>query len=102
MPLFNRLARIATSPLPRMISPRGHAIFDYVTAGAFFAIAGLFWPRNKRAAIASLLCGSAEMAVNLITDYDGDRKKVISLRARRQIDLGLAAMTATMPDFLAF
>ena len=46
--------------------------------------------------------GGAELAVSLLTDYPGGIKKVISFGAHRDIDLGLAAMTATMPEFLAF
>jgi hypothetical protein len=70
--------------------------------GAFFASAGWFWRHNKRAAVASLLCGSAKLAVSLLTDYPGGVRKVIDFDTRREIDLGLAAMVATMPEFLAF
>jgi len=40
--------------------------------------------------------------VTLLTDYPGGARKVIHFQTRREIDLGLAAMTATMPEFLAF
>jgi hypothetical protein len=40
--------------------------------------------------------------VSLLTDYPGGVRKWISFRRHREIDLGLAAMTATMPEFLAF
>ena len=40
--------------------------------------------------------------MNLLTDYPGGAKKVISFGTHREIDLGLAAITATMPEFLAF
>jgi hypothetical protein len=43
-----------------------------------------------------------ELAVSLLTDYPGGVKKAISSRVHRDIDLGLAAMTATMPEFFAF
>ena len=61
-----------------------------------------FWQRSKRAALAALICGGAELAVSLMTDYPGGVRKVISFRTHGEIDLGLAAMTATMPEFLAF
>lgn len=64
--------------------------------------AGLFWQRSKRAALAALICGATELAVVLLTDYPGGVKRVISFRTHGEIDLGLAAMTATMPEFLAF
>ena len=102
MPILNSLARIAAKPLPKMISPKTHAVLDYMTVGAFVASAGWFWSRSKRAALASLICGSAQLAVSLLTDYPGGVRKIISFKIHRDIDFGLAAMTATMPEFLAF
>jgi len=102
MPILNSATKLAMKPLPRALSPKAHSIADYVTVGAFFASAGWFWRRSKRAALAALICGAAELAVDLLTDYPGGIKRVISFRAHHDIDLGLAAMTATMPEFLAF
>jgi hypothetical protein len=64
--------------------------------------AAWFWPRNKRAALAALICGGAELALGLLTNYPGGVKKAISFHTHGRIDLGLAAMAATMPEFLAF
>jgi len=102
MPMLNKIARIATKPFPKTISPRAHAMMDYITVGFFLASAGWFWGRNKRAALAALICGGADLAVNLLTDYPGGVQRVISYPAHREIDLGLAAMTAAMPEFMAF
>ena len=102
MPMLNTVAKMAMKPIPRMLSPKAHSILDFVMAGSFLASVGWFWPRSKRAAIAALICGTAELAVSLLTDYPGGIKKVITFRAHRDIDIGLAAMTATMPTFLAF
>jgi hypothetical protein len=102
MPVLNTLVKVAAKPLPRVITPRAHAALDYVIAGSFFATAAWFWRRNKRAALASLVCGGARLAVSLLTDYPGGARKVIRFHTRREIDLGLAAMTATMPEFFAF
>jgi hypothetical protein len=102
MPVVNSVARIAVKPLPRMISPKAHAIFDYAVLGTFIGAGSWFWRRNKRAAIAALICAGTELAVCLLTDYPGGMKKVIHFANREEIDLGLAAMTATMPEFLAF
>jgi hypothetical protein len=100
--MLNSITKVAAKPLPRMISPRGHAIVDYIIVGTFFATAGWFWRRSKRAAVASMLCGGAHLAVSLLTDYPGGVRRVIHFPARREIDLGIAAMVATMPEFLAF
>ncbi len=103
MPILNSLARAVAKPIPRMLSPKAHAVLDYITVGSFLVSAGFFWMRSKRAALASLICGGADFAVILLTDYPGGvKKKAISFRSHREIDLGLAAMTATMPEFFAF
>ena len=102
MPILNNLAKVVAKPIPRMISPKAHAVADYITIGSFLVSAGFFWQRSKRAALAALICGVAELAVVLLTDYPGGLKRVISFRTHGEIDLGLAAMTATMPEFLAF
>jgi hypothetical protein len=102
MPFLTAAARVAAKPFSKVISPKAHAIIDYVTVGTFLVTAGWFWRRSKRAAIASLISGGAELVVSLLTNYPGGVRKVISLRTHRDIDIGLGAMTATMPEFLAF
>ena len=102
MPILNNMAKAAVKPFPKMISPRTHAALDYFAIGAFLASAGWFWSRSKRASLAALVCGGAQLAVSLLTDYPGGVKKIIHFRIHRDIDFGLAAMTATMPEFLAF
>ncbi|MBV8051650.1 MAG: hypothetical protein JOZ80_10705 [Acidobacteriaceae bacterium] len=102
MPMLNSAVQLATKPIPRAISPRTHAIIDYAMVGSLFVSAALFWRRSKRAAVAALIAGGAELAVNLLTNYPGGVKKVINFETHREIDLGLGAMTATLPEFLAF
>jgi len=102
MPILNSVVHIATKPFPKAISPKTHAIIDYMTAGSFLVTAAWFWDRSKRAAIAALISCGAELAVSMLTNYPGGVKKVINFRTHRDIDFGLGAMTATMPEFLAF
>lgn len=102
MAILNNIAKLAVKPLPRMISPKAHAVLDYMAVGAFLAASSWFWRYNKRAAIAATICGAAELALCLVTDYPGGARKIIHFGKRQEIDLGLAAMTASMPEFLAF
>jgi len=102
VPILNSLAKVVTKPIPRMVSPKAHAVVDYITVGSFLVNVGFFWQRNKRAALAALICAGAELATIMLTDYPGGVKRVISFRTHGEIDLGLAAMTAMMPQFLAF
>src|SRR5437588_13090935 len=102
MPILNRVTKAITRPLPKMVSPKTHAIVDYLIAGSFLAMGTVFWSRNKRAALSAFFCGGAELAVSLLTDYPGGVKKVISFPMHGDIDVGLAAIAATMPEFMAF
>jgi hypothetical protein len=102
MPTLNSIARVVAKPLPRVVSPRVQSILDYILVGSFLGAAGWFWRRNKRAAVASVLCGAAKLAICVITDYPGGVHRILDYHTRREVDLGLAAMVATMPEFMAF
>jgi hypothetical protein len=58
MPLLDQAARFATNKMPKVISPKTHAIIDYAMAASFFGMAAFFWRRNKRAALSALICGA--------------------------------------------
>lgn len=102
MAVLNAVAKAITKPMPRIISPSSHSSLDYVTAGVFLASAGFFWRRNKRAAIAALVSGTAVAAVSALTKYPGSVNGVFGLERHRNIEVGLAAMVATMPAFFSF
>jgi hypothetical protein len=102
MPSLNSLAKVAVKPIPKVISPRSHSIAGYITAGSLLASAAWLWRRNRRAALAALVCGGTELVVNLATDYSGRGRKVIPFNARRELDLGLAGILATVPELLEF
>jgi hypothetical protein len=102
MTVLPSVADAVTRRLPRILSPTGHAVADYVTIGIFAIAGSLFWRRNKRAALAAFLCGGAELALCLLTDYPGGTNKVFTFPAHGKMDVGLAAVTATMPELLSF
>ena len=102
MPILNSAAKIVAKPIPKLVTPRIHAMIDYATVGVFLGTAALFWDRNKRATLGCLISGGAELAIMLLTDYPGGIKKFISFHAHREIDYGLAAIIATMPESLNF
>ncbi|MBV9480852.1 MAG: hypothetical protein JO249_08870 [Acidobacteria bacterium] len=102
MPILNSAAKLMLKPVPRFISRQAHAVIDYMMVGSFFMSAVWLWPRNKRAALGALICGGSGLAVSLLTNYPGGVKKVMSFSRHGEIELGLAAMAATMPEFLAF
>jgi len=100
MALMQKGVALAAGRMPKMISPRVHSALDYAVAGSFLLAGALFWKRNRRAAIGSLLCGGATAAVSLLTDYPGGVRKVIPYAMHGQIDTGLIAMTAAMPKLV--
>lgn len=102
MSFLTGITNVLTKPLPRVLSPKAHAYADYFTIGAFLLSGLVASRRNRRAAIASFACGATELAVSLLTDYPGGVSKAISFPLHEKIDIGLAAMAATMPEFLAF
>jgi hypothetical protein len=94
--------RAVSNRLPKVFSPKTHAIIDYAVAGSFFLIGGLTWRSNKRAAIASLACGAAEAAVSMLTDYPGGVAGLISFETHGKIDAGLSGLVAMVPSVLGF
>ncbi len=100
MAIMQKGVALAANRMPKKISPRVHAALDYAVAGSFLLAGALFWKRNRRAAVGSLLCGGATAAVSLLTDYSGENGKPISYAMHGQIDSGLIAMTAAMPNLM--
>jgi hypothetical protein len=94
--------RLAARKMPKVIDPTTHALLDYVVAGSFLLMTVRFWKRNKRAAIASLLCGGTAAANILFTDYPGGRRKILSYKAHGHVDAALAGVTAAVPRLLRF
>ncbi len=102
MPVLQKGVTALANKMPKVISPKAHAIADYGTIGMFALLAGLFWGRNKRAAIAAIVCAGAELTTTLLTDFPGGVADVISLPTHVKIDFGLAATASAMPSFMGF
>jgi hypothetical protein len=97
MALVQKGVAMAAKCLPKVITPRVHSAIDYAVAGSFLLAGAIFWKRNRRAAVGSILCGGTTAAVSLLTDYSGRGRKPISYSMHGQIDTGLVAMTAAIP-----
>lgn len=102
MLILNTLAQAAVKPFSQPINQKTHAVLDYANVGLFLLAAGIFWKRSKRAAAGALVGAGAALTINLLTDYPGGLKKRITFNRHREIDFGLAALAATLPDFLTF
>ena len=102
MTMMATLTKAATDHMPKVISPRTHAVIDYLSAACMFGAAALFWRHNKRAAVSSLVCGAAELSNTLFTDFPGGVVPEITFATHGRIDVGLAALTGALPDFMGF
>ncbi|HKD91701.1 MAG TPA: hypothetical protein VKB56_07345 [Terriglobales bacterium] len=100
MALVDTGVRALANKLPKVISPRTHAIIDYATAGSFFVATALFWKRHKRAALGTLACGLAGTTVAMLTDYPGGVFKVMDFPTHGRVDVGMVAGLESLPRFL--
>jgi hypothetical protein len=71
MALAQQAAGLMTNKLPKVISPRTHAIIDYLMIGTFILMGSLFWKKNRKASIAAFSCAAAEATTTLLTDFPG-------------------------------
>ena len=102
MPIMQNAIKVMTNRMPKVVSPKTHAIIDYATAAAFIGMGIFLWRRNKRAAMASLICGGAEAATSLVTDYPGGIWKLMNFSVHGGVDVGMATLVASMPEIMKF
>ena len=102
MALVQQAVGLMTKKLPKMISPRTHAIIDYATLGTFILMGALFWKKNKKASIAAFSCAAAEATTVLLTDFPGGVTEVISFETHGRIDSTIAGATVALPNTLGF
>lgn len=102
MPLWQEGLRMALGRTPKAIRPTTHALLDCAIAGSFLLLAARSWRSNRRAAVASLICGGVVAANVVLTDYPGGALDVLSYRTHGRVDGGLAGITAAMPRLMGF
>jgi hypothetical protein len=102
MPIVQKGVAALSDRMPKVLTPKQHAIADYITLGGLVLMTALFWKRNKRAAIGALVCAGAEATNTVLTDFPGGVAKVISFETHGKIDMGLAAICSAMPNFFGF
>jgi hypothetical protein len=86
--------------LPKVISPRTHAVIDYIQAGANFAAGALFRRRSPRASNAAFWLGASILANALMTDYPLGVFRGYRFRVHGALDYGVAAASEAMPRLL--
>src|SRR5215470_8092471 len=102
MPLITKAVETVGNRLPKVISPRAHAFFDYVQIVGFTVTGILFWKKNRRASVASFCCAAAEATNALLTDYPGGATQVWSFETHGKVDAAMAGAVASLPNLLGF
>ena len=95
------IARL-TADMPKYIDSRTHAVLDYLTAGAFFALGVSMLGHHSRASALAFANAGAVLGLSLMTDYPGGVFRKISFETHGMIDAVQAAMTAGGPMLLGF
>jgi len=94
---------LATKRLPKVMSPKSHAIADYaLAAGAFIAAIAFFRSNRKAAGVAALVAGTIQTVNPLITDFPGGAFKVIDFPTHGRIDAASTGMIASLPQLIGF
>ncbi len=102
MPVLSTVVDELTQKLPKIVAADAHVAADYAIAGSFLAAGTWFWRRNRPAARGALICGGSALGLAVLTSYPGHKKRLISFPIHGKLEVGLAAMIATMPEFLRF
>ncbi len=102
MPIVNSIATRLTDRLPKSLSPRGHALVDYVVLAGTLAAAAAFFRRNRTAGACAIIAAVSKGTSMLLSDYPGGVFRAISFPMHGRLGLGLAAMTASMPKLMNF
>ena len=102
MPLLEKGVRLVTDRMPKVISPKVHAIIDYAFAGSFFLMGALAWKKSKKVAISSFVIAGAETGLAMSTDYPGGVFRAISFPTHGKIDAGFSGLIGSMPNVMGF
>ncbi|PYV55218.1 MAG: hypothetical protein DMG90_13455 [Acidobacteria bacterium] len=88
--------------MPKLIPGRAHLLVDCAAIASFFLAGIRYWRRNKPAAMAACLCGTAAAANTLLTSYPRGNSGIYHLPMHGKIEYGIAAMSAVMPELMSF
>lgn len=88
--------------VPGLISAKTHSVIDYVHVATNFAVAALFWKKNKAAAYAAAGLGAGVLMNTLMTDYPLGVFRKWSFKVHGAQDYGAAVTSAALPTLLGF
>jgi len=87
--------------LPKVISPKTHAVIDYIHAGTNFVAGALLRRRSPHASNAAFALGAGILVNALMTDYPLGVFRRYNFLVHSAFDYGIATVSASMPKLLA-
>jgi hypothetical protein len=91
-----------TSGVPKVITPKTHAVLDYIVAGTFLTAGFAMRRRNARAANLAFANAIAVLGASMFCDYPGGVWPLFSFRTHALLDAMQAAMAGAGPTVLGF
>ena len=100
MAILANAAEVTSRHLPKFITPDVHCASDYVLSGTMIVGGVALWRKERRAAVASLLCGASLLGLTLVTHYPGRTRKPVAFHRHADAEKGMAVLIATLPGAL--
>ena len=97
MAVLASAVQAASQRVPRFVSLDGHRTVDYILAGTLIAGGAAFWHKDRKASVASFVCGGALIGLNLATRYPSNRRAPLALVHHREAERALAGLLASIP-----
>ena len=88
--------------VPKVISPRNHAMLDYGVAATFFAMGARAAGHHRRASMLAFINGAMVLGMSLMTDYPGGVWRRISFPMHGALDMVQAGLAGLGPVLLGF
>lgn len=102
MSVVNKMVTGLTDRMPKQLSPRGHAVADYLMLAGTLAASAALFRRNRTAGACAVIAAVSKGTSMLLTDYPGGLFRAISFPLHGRLGLGMAAMVASMPKLMQF
>jgi hypothetical protein len=88
--------------VPKVISPKAHAVLDYSVAATFITMGFRFASSNRRAAALAFINGAMVLGLSMLTDYPGGLWKKISFKGHGMADAAQAGLAGIGPVLMGF
>jgi hypothetical protein len=88
--------------LPKVISPKGHAIIDYALFATTLTAAYLFGRKNRIIGVSALMTAALEGLNVALADFPGGLVKIMSFPTHGRVGIGNLPIFAALPMLMGF